>query len=239
MNHKLKALGTALIAVFAMSAAFASMASADELTSEISPVTITGLGGLGAEINKLSFPEVGNTECTSSSYQVTTTIPTTSVSATPTYAGCTSLGFPASIHMNGCSYTLTIEPGSGGTYLIGSVVCPAGQEITVTANPPTPTVGPTRKCVIHIPAQSNREKIDVTNVGSLTTRELLFHLEMSNITATSTTGSTLGPDGHPLGTGLGSCPGKSTSKATLTGTVKVTGEEDKPSGANHKGIFVS
>jgi hypothetical protein len=234
MTRKLKVLGTALIAAFAISAAFASMASADELTSEISPVTITGAGETGAGINKLSFPGVGTSECTSSTFTATTTTPTTSVTVFPSYSGCTSLGFPSTIHMNGCHYVLKIVAGSGGTFANADIVCPAGKEITITANP-----AGTRKCVLHIPPQTNRSRIDITNVGTETTRELVFHLELGGLTISSTSGAALGPDGLPLGSGLGACPAITSNAGALTGTVKVTGEEDKAIGALHKGIFVS
>lgn len=223
MTRKLKALSTALIAVFAVSAAFASMASADDLTSEVSPVTLTGTGDTsGPGVNVLTFPGAGITSCTTSTYKGTNTTPTTSITVTPAYSGCTSVGFPAVIHTNGCDYVLTIL-GGGSTKANAEVVCPVGQEITVTA-----ISAGTTKCTIHIPPQKGLTTITGTNIGSGATGELLLHLEIHNITAKTTTG-----------TGIGACPATHTSLASLAGTVTVTGEEDKATNPAHVGIFLS
>jgi hypothetical protein len=226
MNRRLKFMGTALIAVFAMSVLFASMASADDLTSEVSPVTLTGAGEeTGPGINRLSLEGIGVTDCPHSTYTATTATPTTTVTVTPSYTGCTSLGFPAIVDTNGCTYVLQMGTGAKATTITSKISCPVGQKIRVTANAPAPA---TLKCTIEIGPQENLEKIEVTNAGTLKTRDLLFHLEIGGITAT-----------RVKGTGLGACPEGVSNGSSLTGTVTITGEEDKALNPEHVGIFVS
>jgi hypothetical protein len=223
MMRNLKVLGIALVAVFAMSAIAASMASADDLTSETSPVTLTG--NQIAENNNVLSTTSGTVKCKVASYTgASITTPTTTVTITPKYTECNVLGFLSHepIDMNGCDYLLHLGSGATATTATADVVCPVGKEITATAI----SVG-TLKCTIHIPPQTGLSKIEVTNLGAAgSTRELELHLEIEGI-----------QESHTKGTGLGACTAGSAATGKLTGTVTVTGEN--PSTGAHVGIFLS
>jgi len=229
MIRNLKVLGLALVAVFAMSAVAASMASADELTSESSPVQLTGKQIAPGDV---FTTEVGTVKCKEVSYKATTATPTTTVTATPTYPvkaldgtqNCTGFGFPAEIHTNGCTYLFHIGVATTGTL---DVLCPEGKEITVTA------IGTgTNKCTVHVPAQSGKATITYRNVGSLTTREIEVEANITTLTYS-----------WNKGTGLGACSKeeKTTGEkgtGTYTGKALITGEKDN-GGTEHVGIFLS
>jgi hypothetical protein len=223
MMRNLKVLGVALAAVFAMSAIAASMASADTITAEKYPVTLTGSQSAPFN-NVLTVPNTGTVKCETATYHGELTAAGTTVTITPTYKKCEVLGFASgeAVNMNGCDYMLHLNPAAGNTTGTADVVCPAGKEIVVTAT----SVG-TTKCVFNIPAQVGLAKATVTNTGAGTTSELVLHLEVKNIKET-----------HTAGTGLGKCTAGGASTAELGGTVNVTGEETA-SPFNHIGIFLS
>src|SRR5215207_9143300 len=114
----LRVLGLALFAVLAMSALMVSVASADELTAEQEKVTLSGTNE-PAEPDVLTVPEVGTTTCKHVAYSIGTVItPTTTVTATPKYSECTSVGFPAVIDHKECKYIFHI---TGGALTTGDV----------------------------------------------------------------------------------------------------------------------
>ena len=224
MMRNLKVLGIAMAAVFAMSAVIASAASADQLTSESSPVTLTG-AQIASENNKLTSPEVGTISCETADYNATSVAtPTRTITVTPVYTNCRVFGFLSHtpIHMNGCDYLLHVNTAANDTTGTADLVCPAGATVTATAI----SVG-TTKCTVHIAPQTNLAKIEATNIGSGATREIELHLEIENIAET-----------HTKGSGLGACPAGSSTKAVLEGTVKVTGETTSAT-PTHVGIFLS
>ena len=183
--HNLKILGLAIVAVLAMSALSASMASAAEFNAEKTPVTITGAQ---VEENVLTTT-AGTVKCTGTKFVGTSsTSPTTTITVNATYTGCTGFGFPATVSMNGCHFTLHISPGvATGT---ADVLC-SGNEITVVASS-----GGTTKCTVHVKAQNGLGTITYTNAGAASgsTREVLLDLNLSKIHYT-----------HTEGTGLGKC----------------------------------
>ncbi len=213
MMRNLKVLGTALVAVLAMSAVMASMASADDLTSESTPVTLTGTQE--GELTKF-VTTAGSTTCTTATLTGTSiATPTTEGTATPAYSGCTCIGVACTVDTTGCDFVLRIG-GSGSTTATADLVCTGGNEITLTNS----------KCVVHVKSQSNLSKVEVTNTGSGATRELTAHLEISGIHYT-----------HTEGTGIGKCTTGTGTNGTLTGTAIITGEI--PSTNTHVGIFLS
>jgi hypothetical protein len=225
MMRNLKVLGLALVAMFAMSAVAASMASADDLTSESSPVTLTG----AQEENDVFTTTAGNTSCKEVKYKsAPTATPTTTVSVTPEYpektAGglqnCTALGFPAKVDTNGCTYLFHI--GAGVTTGTLDIVCAGSNEITVTANNTA-----TEKCIIHVKGQTGLGPITYTNVGSGTTRELTVSAKITNLSYSHTR-----PAGEP---GLGACTTGSGTTGSYNGKAIVTGEN----ASGHVGIFLS
>jgi hypothetical protein len=224
MMRNLKVLGLALVAVFAMSAVAASMASADTLKSEPSQtVTLKG----SQEENDVFGITAGNTSCKQVTYTATTPTPTSSVAATPAYPekttggeqNCTSLGFPAKIELNGCSYKFAIGAATTGTL---DVVCPVGKEITVVASS-----GGVTKCIIHVPAQTALGTITYTNVGAGTTREVTVSAKITTLKYS-----------HTAGEGLGKCTAGTGTTGTYTGKAVITAAEDNAT-AGHVAIFVS
>lgn len=141
MIRNLKMFGRAIVAVFAISAVAASMASADSFTAESAPVTWTG----NQQTANVFTTTVGTVKCSSTTLKGTVTIVITiHVTLTPGHSGCTAFGFPADIDVNGCTYQLNISPTAGVTTGTADIVCPAGQEMTVTAT--TSSTNPTLKC---------------------------------------------------------------------------------------------
>jgi len=224
MMRNLQILGLTLVAALAIGALSASMASADEFTSESQPVTLTGKSE-GSDVLTIT---AGNTTCKESKYKGTSITPTTTVSVAPEYPlktadgqqNCTSLGFPAEIDVNGCTYLFHIGSVTAGTV---DIVCPAGKEITITAN-----LIP-NKCIIHIPPQTGLGTATYSNVGTGTTRELRVEAKLTNIKYSHT---------RPLGeVGLGACTAGVGTTGSYTGKAIVTGEKDN--GTEHVGIFLS
>jgi len=225
MIRNLKVLGLALVAVLAMSAVAASMASADAFTSEKSPVLLTGKQIAPGDVFTTT---AGTVKCKEVSYKATTGTPTTTISATPTYPAktasgeqnCTGFGFPAEVTTNGCTYLFHLGAATTGTL---DIVCPAEKEITVTA-----VSAGTDKCIVHVPAQVGLATITYRNSGgSLSTRELEVEANIGGLTYT-----------HTEGTGIGRCTPGHSATGTYTGKAIVTGEEDGSPFA-HVGIFLS
>jgi hypothetical protein len=159
MNRKLKALGLALVVVFAMSAVVASAASAKQLHSG-STTGITHLTGtqIGAT-NQLHLENGTPVKCTTALFDATYNGTTVSeLTVTPTYSGCTAAGQKAEIHMNGCTYTITTPAGSADAYTATvHLVCPAGKDVVITV--------PTAGCTVTIQAQTPTvPTIDLTDV---------------------------------------------------------------------------
>jgi hypothetical protein len=226
--RNLKVLGLALVAVLALGAMVASAASADDLTAESYPATLTGTQ---EGVDTLTIPEVGTTACEGTTYHGTISAATTAQSVTPTYPPptapkhCLSLGFPAEVHTNGCTYTLRV--GVGVTTGTVDIVCPAGKEITITVNVPSPMV---LKCTIHLPPQTGKATLTYKNVGTLKTREVTVEANVTGLTVTTTK-----PSG---GGGIGACPEKTTNAAKLEAKAIVTGEKET-SPFEHVGLFLS
>jgi hypothetical protein len=125
MTRNLKALGLALVAVFAMGAVMASAASAQAKLTSTGPVTLIGKQTGAAAANQLSA--FGATwTCTTVTYTghktKSTTTPKaliangdTTATITPHYSGCsanTAIGVkPVTVKMTSCDYTFTL-----GTY---------------------------------------------------------------------------------------------------------------------------
>lgn len=227
--RNLKILGLALVAMFAMSAVGASMASADELTAEDLLVNLYGSNESGSSD---SFGiTAGNTSCKEVTYDIgTVATPTTSVTATPTYStfqkdgvshNCLSIGFPATIHMNGCDFIFNVTSGSS-TVGDAAVGCPAGKEVTVTA-----ISAGTIKCTIHVPPQTlTGDVVTYSVISAGPTREVTVSVNAHGITYK-----------HTEGTGLGKCPtgsgiaGTFVGKGTVTATNHINNE--------HRGLFLS
>jgi hypothetical protein len=223
MIRNLKVLGLALVAVCAMSAVAASMASADTFNS-VGGVAVS-LTGKQTGTGDVFTTTAGTVKCKEVTYTGTSTSGVTTVTGVPSYpaktAGgeqnCTGFGFPAEINTNGCKYLFHIGAATTGTL---DVVCEAGKEITVTA-----TSGATVKCIVHVPAQTGLGTITYKNTGSGTTQEVEIEANVSGLKYK-----------HTAGSGLGACTTGEASAGTYVGKAIVTGETD--GGSTHVGIFL-
>lgn len=121
MIRNLKALGLALMAVFAMSAITASGAAAQkgELTSDGSFYLV---GTELAEGNELKYPGLPGTTCKESHFKAGVVGETphaalengaTVFTVVPTYTNCKVGIFPATVDMTGCDYKFTLGETTG------------------------------------------------------------------------------------------------------------------------------
>jgi hypothetical protein len=165
MTRNLKALGLALVAVFAVSVVGASAASAaTEFHAEKAPVTLTGSQHAGEDV---FTTDAGNVSCENASYagsQATATALTSS--AVATYTGChATFGLNASIDVNGCQYIFHAD-----TKKV-DISCAAGKVIAVTAP----------GCEITVGSQTGLSSATFTNVGAGTTREITIDVGLAGI----------------------------------------------------------
>ena len=225
--RNLKILGLAFVAMLAMSAVAASAASADDkLTAESYPATLTG--EKDGEFKDVFTSTAGSITCTNPKYHGELTAAATTVAATANYGEtaekqCTAFGFPATIHMNGCSYLFHVTAGTL-TELSVDIVCPVGQEITITANPSEH--GLTQKCTVHVPAQNGLETVTATNIGAGATRDITLDINIEKIKYT-----------HTAGTGLGACASGSGTTGQLSARATIKADVGKT--AVQQGLFMS
>lgn len=185
MIRNLKALGLALVAVFALSAVATSVASAQQGTiTSTGPFTLTGTETGGEKANALTAFGL-RVECptiyTGHKYNVTPheLVPSgaTTITITAHYEdhphGCivNPGGFRATIDQNSCDYVAHLGETTGGvagTYGVTfDIVCPPGQEITITiaTNAADLTAGKFF-CVQHVPPQVGLIGAHATDTGN-------------------------------------------------------------------------
>lgn len=210
MTRNLKALGLALVAVFALTAVGASAASAAEFHSEATETVLTG-SQIGTDVFETNG---GTVECSEATYvgeQSGTT--TTTATVTPTYSGCTAFGFGgASVNTNGCEY----EFHSNGTVDIQSCNTAAG--VIVTAS-----LFGTRKCTVEVPEQAGVSGVTFTSSGAGTTRDITVDVAITSLHYIQT-----------AGTGFGACASGTATNGKYNGSTTVTGEDAL---GVHKGIW--
>lgn len=211
MTRNFKALGLALVAMFAITAVFSSAASA-QFESEAESTTLS-VSGNAMQSFKTSAGSETTVECTT--VQVDGTVAskaTTTVRVTPTYSSCEKfLGIAVEIDENGCHYDFNLADNATS----GSVnlECPSATGIEIT-------VGNT--CRYEIDSQSSLGTITYANKGTSSTREVELQPNVTGITSTRTTSD------FPFLCPNGSATGTYTGNSTVTGKV----------GANHVGVFV-
>jgi hypothetical protein len=184
MTRNLKALGLALVAVFALSAVAASAASAEGVITSDGSVTLKGTE-TGTGQNK--FEAFGATvECPGSTFtghKINVTphelIPNgaNAVTINPTYVNCFEGTSPLTIDMNGCDFTFHgASLVSAGTYsVLTDIVCPIGKSIERTGG----------FCTIKIPAQTNKAGLHLTGTGSGTSNDLDLTGSITTLHATA------------------------------------------------------
>jgi hypothetical protein len=222
MIRNLKTLGLAFAVVFTLSAVVASGASAQSqgrLTSD-GQVTLDLTGEVGAieRITAQFAIECPNTPYTGHQYNTTphAFVPSgsTTITVTPKYVNCavTPGGFPVTVDMNGCDYVLHIGETTGGvagTYGITfDVICPAGNEITITVFLNPAKHGENKLlCKMHIKSQFGLTGLHATDTGKGDIR-MLGTLEGMHVSS---------PSGGGLSCGNTTTEGKYDFNLTLKG----------------------
>ena len=151
MTRNLKALGLALVAVFAMSALTAGSASAAEFHSEGTETTV-----IASQVTTHVFETTaGEVTCAKATFEGNQAAKTaSSITVTATYKECHFNFFgskvAATVNMNGCDYTLY----ASGT---ADIVCPkvneVQKEVEVTG----------AGCTVKVPGQTGLKSVSYTN----------------------------------------------------------------------------
>ena len=176
MTRNLKVLGLALVAVLALGAAMASVASA-KFDSEIEHTLISGEQPAGKP--HTFTVEAGTTTCGTAKFSGTalgtfngTSWTKEDLTITPEYSNChtTILGEEkvADVRMNGCEYTFTAgETTEEGTKVHGTVhiICPESKVIEVE-------ITGANICKVTVPAQGPVAGITYHNTGTGTKRDV-------------------------------------------------------------------
>ena len=211
--RNLKALGLALFAVLALSATAGAVAQADQFKSETA-----GAAQLSGELELSSVSNFKTTAGTAQCFFGTFTgtmgsSPSTALTLTPSFSGCTCVGIGCLAEINGCKFILKLGAATTGSM---DISCSAGKEITFSNN----------KCIIHVPPQTGLGTVTFSNTGFGATRELTVSLNLEKIKYKHTKN----------GTGVGVCTSGEGTTGTWTGSLMLTGLKDP--GIEHVGLFV-
>jgi hypothetical protein len=216
MMRNLKALGTAIVAVLALSAFVASAAQAAEahFTSETGTTTIKGTSE--TEVSHQIFTTTaGKVEC-SGHFTNRETVPTTDTKLTMNaeYKECTPFfGATPKVEMKSCHFTFkagTYGPTAGTSVGTADIVCSnAAEPITITVP----------GCTVTVKGQTGLSKVHYqTNTNAATGKtDVTVKPEVSNIAYAH--------NGFLCGTGSG-------TTGTYTGPVTVQGFNSKGAATN-------
>lgn len=137
MTRKLKTLGVALIAVFALTAVMASAASAVNYTASKYPTTGTGTSLKGNDV----FTTEGGTVKCASHFEGTLTEAKNSMTVKATYTDCEAFGFlSATVDMGSCDYLFT-EPNASNNAVADVQCTDSTKPIRVVASTCEATIG--------------------------------------------------------------------------------------------------
>ncbi len=203
MIRNFKALGLALIAVFALSAVAASAASAsgELFHSSAKPTSIVAK----SESNQV-FVATATITCTGGEFTGTASESTqSSLTVHPVYTGCESSlgGNPSTVTTEGCNYIFQSEVPAGGHAKI-EIECEAGKFITIDNS----------LCTIKIGSQTVGQGVTYTSINSK--KEVTVNATATKIKIAEKTGSLCFLVG---------------AEGTYAGTSIVKGFEDKSGGA--------
>ncbi len=209
MSNKLKVLGLAFVAIFAMSAVAASAASAAEtFHSDGHPTTLTA----EAKTNQVFTTTVGKVTCTAVSLDNTTITAeeTHEITAHPTYTGCTGpLGITIRVNMTSCDYNFT-STRTGEHAQVHIECATTGDEIDVRKE----IFGVESEC-IRVPAQTpTGGGVTYTNGEANGIRDVVVKATVTGIKYTEMGGVGCGTAGTVVNDG------------TYTGEVTVKGDND-------------
>jgi hypothetical protein len=205
MSRKIKVLGLACVAVFALTAVSASSAMA------ASALTVgtggTKIEGVQSTAQKLTLAEGVTVKCTTSTLTAPVSAGTvTELTATPLFGGCLLAGLTATIETHSCTFTIT------------NTATPLTASVDLTNCPPVaPIVIKDSGCTVTISNQGPLSSVTYSNVvGSPT-----------HVTATLAVGGIIytGSSGCPsnvVGSHTGTLEGSYTVKAFNSSGVPVT-----------------
>lgn len=187
MNHKLRTLGAALVAVLAVGAVVVSSASAAGAFTAEAGKTVTGtqINGMitGKAVFKHELATAGGTlKCDVTFHGVSGADVSPELTLTPTYSNCVTSGvILMQVTMNGCHYLLTagntVVPTDQNTITATiDIVCPSGNVIDIHGT----AVG--TNCHKTVPAQNNLGVIELHNRGNVTSMDLEATFDITGIT---------------------------------------------------------
>jgi len=169
MNRKLKALGLALFAAFAMSAIGAQAASADLFTSADPDSTVLTSSADTEHVFSYSSGEV---KCKVTKFSGTQTGETaTELTITPTYEECTFGGEPAAVRTNHCDYKFTTETDEGHA--------PVGVECENKGEHIEVEIIPWNHCTLTIAPQTTGGGVTYTDEGGEVTVDITAEVEVT------------------------------------------------------------
>jgi hypothetical protein len=233
MKAKLKSLGAALVAVLAMSALLASAAHAQTTFTLTGDAGTTKLDGVNSGAHVFTQSAGRSYTCTSVTSTGAVILPTSTVTVSPVFTGCTSsIGvgtpLPVTITMNGCDFlfhlTGTDADGDPDGYVGDTdVLCPESKKIDIhvykEGTQPSEHSDPTKiLCTYTIGPQTVNSGIggssaityDITTGAKSSEDDIDITTNATGIVMTKDTGT------------ITNC-GSANQTATYTGTSTVTG----------------
>jgi hypothetical protein len=214
MKRNLKALGLAIVAVFAMSAIVAQAAQAKFDTIKTFPTQehmFLKSSADETEPNQVFTTVTGgfSVTCKRLSLMATVLDGSTEAEGEPSYTECSSPLGAAEVNSNGCTYKFTSET-NANEHAVVHLVCPAGKEIEIS----------TGGCKLFVPGGQTLTGIHYANVQT-GTAEREMHLTMSVTSEMNISGHS----GGGLACELGGVPATFT-QATYKGKATVQAVED-------------
>jgi hypothetical protein len=162
MIRKLKAMGLALVAVFAMSAVVASAAQAFTFHSEAEHTLLNASQSTTHEFTAGSG--FGAISCETATFAGTAASASAATQTiTPTYGNCKdSLGRTADVNTNECTYTFEVTGEAGGVFSGNTDIACPGSPIEIKVTNTSKEV----KCTITVAAQENVGPVKFENVAN-------------------------------------------------------------------------
>ncbi|HEX3359953.1 MAG TPA: hypothetical protein VHS74_03075 [Solirubrobacterales bacterium] len=180
MKRKLKVLGLAALAVFALSAVIAGAAQAATFTTTDAnyPVALSGTQ-ISGTVTLVTFThnefsvDGGTTNCTAATFFGTSGGAASSTQRlAASYGGCKLFGlFNATVNMHGCGYLFHLSSATTATADIEG--CEAGKEIEISSG--------ITSCVVTVPAQNGLGGITLANENSGTTTSIVTTFDITGV----------------------------------------------------------
>jgi hypothetical protein len=189
MIRNFKALGLALVAVFAMSSLVASAAQAEQsYRSSASPTT---LSGSQVAQNKFHVPGAGTVECSGANFKGTVVgTAVSTIEVHPEYSGCVAFGFATThITTTGCNYKFATPIKNQAT---NQVICSGTSKIKIT-----PTFFGSSVCTVEVGSQTPSGVVDLANNAGKT--DVLVTSTVTKISHTAGCGASAAADGEYTG----------------------------------------